>query len=236
MGELAYENCECFPTPTHAAFDMNCYSGSDLYYCDHCMNNCQNLFGCVGLKHAQYCVLNVQYTKEEYEKLVPKIIDHMRRTGEWGEFPPTNLSVFAYNESEAADTHPLAREEVEKRGWKWREAKEEPPKVSKVIPAAKLPDAIDDIPDDIVNWAIECEATKRPFKIIKQELEFYREMGLPIPHFHPDERHRRRMALRNPRHLWERACAKCRKNVETTYAPGRPEKVLCEECYLKEVY
>jgi hypothetical protein len=31
----------------------------------------------------QYCILNKQYTKEEYEELVPKIIEHMKKTGEW---------------------------------------------------------------------------------------------------------------------------------------------------------
>ena len=110
------------------------------------------------------------------------------------------------------------------------------PKVSKVIPAGKLPAAIDQIPDDIVNWAIECEKTKRPFRIIKQELEFYRQNGLPIPHLHPDERFNMRAELRNPRKLWTRKCEKCSKEVQTTFSPERKEKVVCEECYLKEVY
>jgi len=108
--------------------------------------------------------------------------------------------------------------------------------VSKTIPASALPLSIDDVPDDILNWAITCEATSRPFKIVKRELEFYREHRLPVPHFHPDERHKRRMALRNPRRLWDRQCAKCQKPVSTTYAPDRPEIVYCEDCYLKEVY
>ncbi len=160
----------------------------------------------------------------------------MRKAGEWGEFFPVAISPFTYNESVAQEYFPLTREEVEEHGWKWKEEKDEMPKVSKVIPAQKLPDSIEEVPDDILNWAIECEATKRPFKIIRQELDFYRKMRLPIPHFHPDERHRRRMALRNPRKLWKRSCAKCGKEIETTYAPERPEIVYCENCYLKEVY
>ena len=60
-------------------------------------------------------------------------------------------------------------------------------------------------------------------------------MNLPIPHLHPDERHKDRMALRNPRKLWKRTCDKCVKEIETSYAPDRPEKVYCEECYLKEL-
>jgi len=220
----------------HLAFCNICSHSRELLYCDNCNNEAANLFACIGLKHKQYCILNKQYTKEEYEKLVPQIIGHMRKTGEWGEFFPVSLSPFAYNETVAQEYFPLSKEEIVKRGWKWREEKDEMPKVSKTIPAAKLPDAIDDVPDDILNWAIECEATKRPFKIIKQELDFYRTMKLPIPHFHPDERHKRRMALRNPRKLWKRNCMKCGKPMETTYAPERPEKVYCEECYLKEVY
>jgi exodeoxyribonuclease-3 len=38
-----------------------------------------------------------------------------------------------------------------------------------------FPEDIIKIPDDVLNWAIECEVTKRPFRIIKQELEFYRK-------------------------------------------------------------
>lgn len=49
-------------------------------YCKLCVNNCRNCFGCVGLKQKQYCIFNKQYTKEEYEKLVPQIITHMQNT------------------------------------------------------------------------------------------------------------------------------------------------------------
>ena len=160
----------------------------------------------------------------------------MREDGEWGEFFPVAMSTFAYNATTAQEYFPLTKEEALKRGWKWQDQTDEMPKVDRVIPATQLPDSIDDIPDDILNWAITCEATKRPFKIIKQELEFYRNMRLPVPHFHPDERHRRRMALRNPRKLWNRECAKCKKPISTSYAPERPEIVYCEECYLREVY
>ena len=107
--------------------------------------------------------------------------------------------------------------------------------MKKIIPADKLPDDISKIPDDILNWAIECEVTKKPFRIIKQELDFYRKHHLPIPKRHPDQRHLDRMALRNPRKLFERKCDKCHKEMITTYAPERKEIVYCEACYNKEV-
>ena len=31
------------------------------------------------LRNKSYCILNKQYTKEEYEELVPKIIEHMMK-------------------------------------------------------------------------------------------------------------------------------------------------------------
>ncbi|MDD5739558.1 MAG: hypothetical protein PHO20_02210 [Candidatus Peribacteraceae bacterium] len=196
----------------------------------------QRCFGCVSLHKNEYCILNKQYTKEEYEKLVPEIIAKMRAEGEWGEFFPVSMSPFVYNETVAQEYFPMTKEEVLRRGWQWRDQKDEMPKVSKIIAAEKLPDDIANVPDNILIWAIECEATKRPFKIVKQELDFYRKMKLPIPHFHPDERHKRRMMLRNPRKLWSRNCAKCQKPIATSYPPERPEIVFCEACYLATVY
>ena len=129
----------------------------------------------------------------------------------------------------------MSREEVSTQGFKWSTYEAPFPKVDKIIPASKLPDTIDAIPDDILNWAIECEVTKKPYRIIKQELEFYRKHHLPIPRRHPDQRHKDRMAQRNPRKLFERKCDKCHKDMITTYAPERPERVYCEECYEREV-
>ncbi|MEK7218179.1 MAG: hypothetical protein AAB728_01800 [Patescibacteria group bacterium] len=233
--ELLYEINNFGLNSYHCLFSSWGYGNRDVYYC-HNAHYCSSCFGCVNIHHKAYCILNKQYTKEEYERLVPKIIEKMRADGEYGEFFPVTMSPFAYNETVAQEYFPMTKDEVEKRGWKWREETDDVPKVSKVIPAAKLPDSIDDIPDDILHWAIECAITKRPFKIIKQELEFYRKMRLPVPRLHPDERHRKRMALRNPRKLWKRPCMKCGKEMETTYSPERPETVYCESCYLKEVY
>ena len=234
--ELLYE---CFSTGVgyHDIFCWHCWDNvSELACCIFCMKGCHDLFGCVGLKKQQYCVLNKQYTKEEYEKLVPRVIDHMRTTGEWGEFFPTSMSPFCYNETIAQEHFPLTREGALKRGYTWRDLKDDVPEVEKVIPADKLPETIADIPDDILNWAIQCEKTKRPYRVIKQELAFYRQHGLPVPRLHPDERYKRRLAQRNPRKLWARPCMKCGKEMQTTYSPERPEIVYCEECYLKEVY
>lgn len=211
------------------------YDVRNCYYIDNC-HNCENCFCCIGLHHKQYCILNKQYTKEEYETIVPRIIEHMRSTNEWGEFFPMTLSPFAYNVTLAQEHHPLSKEEVLRRGWRWEDPTDDIPKLHRIIPATELPDAIDEVTDDILNAAIACQKTKRPFRITRQELEFYRSMRLPLPRLHPDERFWNRVSLKNPRKLWRRQCATCQREMETTFAPERSERVVCEECYLKEVY
>jgi len=198
--------------------------------------NCHHLFGCAGLRRKQYCILNKQYTKEEYEKLVEKIIDHMKKTGEWGKYFPKKLSPFAYNETTAQEYFPLKKEEAIAQGFRWRDVQDEVMGSTKSIRAPELPDNITEISDDILSIAIASEKSGRPFRIQKSELEFYRKIHRPLPRLHPDERFRWRKTMRNPRHLWSRSCMKCGKGMETSYAPDRPETVYCEECYLKEVY
>lgn len=43
----------------------------------------------------------------------------MKSTKEWGEFFPTELSTFGYNETVAQEYFPLTEEEVKAQGWKW---------------------------------------------------------------------------------------------------------------------
>lgn len=158
----------------------------------------------------------------------------MMKTGEWGEFFPASISPFGYNETVASEYFPLTKQEVvEGSIFNWSDYEAPFPRVEKIIKASMLPDDISKIPDDILNWAIECEATGKPFRIIPQELEFYRKHHISIPHRHPDQRHLDRMSLRNPRKLFERQCDCCQKDIITTYSPVRSETVYCEECYLK---
>ena len=186
---------------------MNWINETDSIYSFYCTNS-SNLFGCVGIHFPHsYCILNKQYTKEEYEILVPKIIEHMNLTPnpspwiergvkEWWEFFPVSISPFWYNETVAMEHFPITKNEAIARWFNWSDYENPKPDVSKIIPASKLPENIVQVPDDILNWAIECERTQKPFRIIKAELDFYRKLGLPIPRLHPDERHIDRMKER----------------------------------------
>ncbi|OGJ44359.1 hypothetical protein A2272_05805 [Candidatus Peregrinibacteria bacterium RIFOXYA12_FULL_33_12] len=233
----SYEGAIVGENSYHLLFCNNCHvNSSDLIYCWYAERS-KNCFACSNIKGLNYCLLNKQYTKEEYNKLVPKIIDHMMKSDEWGEYFPLSFStIYGYNKSSAQLYFPFTKDQALAKGFKWSDYEPEFPKVEKIIPANLLPETISEIPDDILNWAIECEVTKKPFKIIKPELEFYRKMNLPIPRRHPDQRHKERMALRNPRKLWTRNCMKCGMEIQTTYSPERKEIVYCEKCYFGSIY
>lgn len=85
---------------------------SHVLYCDHC-HACQYCFACIWLRNKSYCIFNKQYTKEEYNTLVPKIIEHMRTMGERGEFFHPSLSPFGYNETVAQEYFWLMKSEEE---------------------------------------------------------------------------------------------------------------------------
>lgn len=138
--------------------------------------------------------------------------------------------------------YPLTRAEVLEKGWAWDDF--EPPqpetsataKVTKKIKAEELPDNIKDVKDEILNNAIECEASKKLFKITAQELKFYRNQNVPLPRKCFAERHFERFLKRNPRKFWKRSCSKCGEEIQTTYPPNRSEIVYCESCYLQKIY
>lgn len=105
--ELMYEVSGSGTNSHKVCFSLDCVSGNrDVYYSIDCIG-CSNCFLTYGLTNASYCILNKQYMKEEYETLVPKIIEHMTQTQEWGEFFPVSMSPFAYNESVAQLMYPI---------------------------------------------------------------------------------------------------------------------------------
>jgi len=230
--EKMYECQACGYNNYNLRFCNLCWMGStDLTYCDHCFS-AKNCFGSVGLKKHQYCIFNKQYNPEKYEDLKNRIIEHMKKTGEWGEFFATSHSIYAYNETLAHEQITLTKEEILAKGWKYKEKEETLHKGE----TYEIPDNIKDVDEEIVGKVLSSEKSGDPYKIIPQEFKFYKENKIPIPHLTPDERHWKRLEKRNHRVLHDRRCAKCQKDIKTFYPSSRSEKVYCEECYLKEVY
>ncbi len=195
--ELIYE-CTSASGCYNVKFCMRASNARDTDY-SFFIQGGQNLFGCVGLRQKKHCILNKEYSAEAYFALREKIVAHMQKTGEWGEYFPSRISPFAYNETVANDYFPLSKEEVLKRGWRWREKdkKEYRPQTY------EIPDDIEEVGDDILNEVLACEATGKNYKIQKAELDFYRKMQLPIPRLCPEERHRRRLIIQSPKGIME---------------------------------
>ena len=239
---------------------FSCGAGSNNIL--YCMNSrgCSDCFGCEGLDKKQYCILNKQYTKEEYEKMVRKIQKHMdempyvdklgRKYG-FGECFPPELSPFAYNESLAFEEELMSKEKVLASGYRWRES--ESKTYTPTTEADNLPDSIKDVADKICDEIIACPNQGKPetrctfaYKILPDELQFYRQMNLPVPRYCPNCRYHQRLVWKNPFKFYKRQCmcdlgthdhkARCANEFETMYSPERPEKVYCKTCYQKEVY
>jgi hypothetical protein len=242
----------------HSAFDDNkvffsnrIYYSHNVFYSDDVYNS-ENIFACAGLRKKSYCIFNKQYGKDEYEELVNKIIKHMNdipyldnkgRVYKYGEFIPIEIIPFAYNDSVVQEYFPLNKELATSQGYKWKEKEEKNYNID--IKNKDIPDNIKNVTNSILGKVIECthkgkctEQCTEAFKIIPEELQFYKRMNLPIPRLCPNCRHYERLSQRNPLKLWHRKCMKegCTNEFETSYAPKRPEIIYCERCYQQEVY
>ncbi|MEK7635856.1 MAG: hypothetical protein AAB405_02080 [Patescibacteria group bacterium] len=222
--ESSYENISVINNVSRVLFSVSIWTGYDIQYSENCHNS-SNLFACVGLRNKQYCILNKQYTKEEYEKLVPQIIEYMNnmpytdkqgRIYKYGEFFPPELSPFSYNETIAQEYFPLTKQQAIEQGYSWKDPEQR--NINITLKSEDLPDNIKDVKDDIINQIIECQHQNNPpaggcneqcteaFKIIQPELDFYKKMNLPLPRLCPNCRHYQRLKQRNPLKLWKRQC------------------------------
>ncbi len=215
-------NCVCCAVVWYA---------NDVFYSEDSSSS-HDLFGCIGIRQAEYCILNKEYSRDEYFALRDKIIKHMKKTGEWGEFFPMEIAPFAYNETVAQEYFPLTKKEVLSRGWKWRDPEKKDYQSATI---KEIPPFVKDVKASLCEEILACKTCSKNYQIQKQELKFYKKMELPIPLKCPACRHTERTKLRNPRTLYERKCDKCSTEIKTTFSPDREEKVYCEKCYLSSV-
>ena len=239
-------------------FSNRVYYSQNAQYSDDCYH-CENIFGCVSLRKKNYCILNKQYTKEEYEALLPKVIKHVEemritdakgRVWKYGEFFPIDMMPFGYNETCAQEYFPLSKEQILERGYLYKE--EEQKDYKPTITADMLPfvkDADKNVLKEIIKCSHEGKCRHKcatAFRLVGDELTLLKALGVPLPTLCPNCRHMERIKLLNPLKLWHRQCMcdkknhshggeKCPNEFETPYAPDRPEIVYCESCYNAEV-
>src|SRR6185369_15075462 len=147
------------------------------------------------VKKGEYMILNKKYPKEEYEALKEKIIEHMTKTGEYGEFFPPQISPVGYNETQGNLYMPMTKEEAVAKGWKWEDSmtgtfgKE-------TITTGMIPDRIEDVTDSYLSEIFACAECSKNFNITQNELLFYRKENIPFPRKCPNCRYKRRFKMR----------------------------------------
>ena len=227
--QLVYDSCSCGDGIYQIKFSYNCWPNCrNLEYCMECHSS-SDLFGCIGLRHKQYCIFNKQYTRKEYEELVPKIKKHMNEMPfvdnqgieyKYGEYFPPEFSPAAYNETIAQLFFPLSKESAIAKKYFWHDKSQSG--YQSTITANDLLDHIDDIDESVLGEVIEC--TRKPegkckgsgvYAIIPSELEFHRKRKIPLPRICPDCRYHLRIKQRNPLKLHERQCM-CGGEKDTT--------------------
>ena len=239
--ELVYESMTVGENVSNVKFSGYSYPDTlNSEYIIWCVA-AKNDFGCVNLKRKSYCILNKEYSKEEYEILKEKIIldmkknpfvDEQGRAWPYGEFFQPGFSKFAYNNSTAYKFFPKTKEEALKGGYFWND--EEERQAEATIAGKDLPETIAEVDESILKEVIACTTCERKYKIAPLEFDLLRKMNLPLPAQCLKCREKARFNKLQMPKLYDRQCAKCGDPIRTSYAPGREEIVYCVKCYQQE--
>ena len=205
-----------------------------MEYCTHCLQ-CRNCFGCCGLKGKDYCIFNKPYLKEEYEPLRKQIIEHMKKTGEYGKFFPGTFAANTYDESLAGFHWPLSDEHAKQYGFRISQRKWE--RESQYCDVLEIPDSTSEVDEELLTKVFCDEAAYLPFQIQKADIALADTLKVPLPHSYYSRRMQENFrmipfsgALRTI------TCPRCQKETETSWPTAFDGRILCEECYFKEVY
>jgi hypothetical protein len=155
---------------------------SDLEYCFNCYES-KNLFGCVGLRHAEYCVLNRQYAKEEYFKVVAEIVKNLQSKRLYHKPLNIKFSPFPYNLSAAYDFFPLTKVQADMLKYSWDD-KEEHIRPRQLL-GGKISESLDHITDidqsELFSSVFLCELSGKPFQISPAEYDLCHLLNVPPP-------------------------------------------------------
>jgi hypothetical protein len=216
---LLYETMNTALSVQRVMFSSLVWSGHDIFYSENLVSNCENCFGCISLNKKSYCILNKQYSKEEYLELLPMIIEQMGRIPyrdvngyrySFGEFFPIEFSVFGYNQTVAQDYFPLSELDAKQRGYRWIQPEEK--NYKSAINAIDFPNQDTDFmkyADQVIgcmhNGTCGDRCTK-VYRFTQEELLFYESMNLSLPRLCPNCRHSARIRRLNSFRLWHRRC------------------------------
>ncbi|MEK7180736.1 MAG: hypothetical protein AAB738_00160 [Patescibacteria group bacterium] len=241
--ELCYEGSVIGENASNVKFShMAGINLIDAEYCNFSFGGA-NQFASVSAKKGKFVIFNKRYPEKEYWELRERIIKHMGEIPyidnrglvyKYGEFFPTEMSPWSYNETLANEFFPLEKQEAETKGHSWRD--ENKTEYAITLPSENLPDHIKDANESVLNEVIGCSKCGRGFKIIRSEFNFLKQMNLPLPRECPFCRigEKFKKWVKNLT-LVDRVCSKCSDKFRSSYTEEEYKNILCKNCYLKEI-
>jgi len=190
--ELIFQ-CVSVTESYHCHNIIGCWTTKNSCYSEF-LQGCSDCIGCVSLRRKQYCILNKQYPKEEFESIKADICSNLG--DRFGSPFPLFLAPFSYQDSAYRDYDSLKNEEVEMMGWRWGDERKKELFSGELHEIDEIPDKTDDFSSDLLKKAYRCPITDRPFKVIDQELALLKKIGVPVPRRHFDQRFRDRIRFR----------------------------------------
>ncbi len=163
---LGYDSCFVIKSTNF----YNCYYSFMLY-------NCNNCFGCIGLRNKEYCILNKQYSKDEYFIKLEQILNDMKNQNILGNFFPDDCSHLYKSYSK-------------------RQLMENADELNILEFYKEILKKLNNQENLDNSMIINCISSNKKFLLQKQEIDFYKKTKLPIPRLHPETREFLRLASR----------------------------------------
>jgi hypothetical protein len=236
------DNQECYqtvscPNSNRTKFSYRSFRLDNCEYCMMC-SDLQDCFGCIGLKKKRFCILNAQYTEEEYWKTLDEIKCRLLDTGEYGHYLPVTLSSTYVPESGAVSYAGATPEELKQIGGNLFEPTADGATGAERITttprnASDVPDSIDDVTDEWAGVPIFDPEAKRTFSFLKPVLDHYRALRIAPPTRHFVQRFNSFSLLGQVAAFETRSCDSCKKSITVAQNRSYPNRrILCNVCYL----
>jgi len=200
---------------------IECDRVRNVSYSSHCRDS-SNLFACIGLRNAEYCIFNQPYSQSDYEKLFSEISTHMKQRAIWGVPLPVGFSGHAYNRSSANEYMPLTKVPAKVMGFQWDD-EDQALRPSDLIGGLEneAADIFEDVPEHLTNADLEkvsksvylCSVSGKPFQLSRIEVELLVSEGLAPPRVSFQQRHLERLSKLTPHELNESKCSKSGKSI-----------------------
>ncbi|MCX6807986.1 MAG: hypothetical protein NTZ80_04305 [Patescibacteria group bacterium] len=232
--ELCYYTCMAQDKCYDIRFCYNVITCKYLEYCASCFK-CENCFACCGLVNRQYCILNKQYEKNEYLNLKEKIIDAIKKNGEYRKFFPGHFAPNPYEESLSGIHWTLTVEGQKAFGFRVKISAEQ--KISEYLLPKEIPDSSKNADENICKKIFWDDLEKRPFQITKRDLEFAKKNNIPLQNSFYIRRLKENFDwMFFTGELRETKCFETGQKIMTSLPPELDGRILSEESYLKKIY